>query len=181
MYFEEHQTERLVIRPLTLEDAHLWVPYFENNPNLRFLGLTQGSNNLENAETWINRQLMRYQTNTFGMLALIDKQTTTMIGQCGLLVQEVDGKTIHEIGYHIIPSYWRQGYATEAAIFMKHLGFKMGVSDDLTSLIHIENIGSQKVARNNGMTCVNQTTFRELPIFVYKITKNEYYEATNKV
>ena len=48
-------------------------------------------------QTWIERNVQRYAQHGFGLWALILKQTGKLIGDCGLVVQEVDG--IEEIDH----------------------------------------------------------------------------------
>ena len=86
-----------------------------------------------------------------GMNVLVNKQTNAFIGQCGLLVQTVDGIKELEIGYSILPKYWRQGYASEAAQKCKAFAIEHNFTESLISIINVNNIPSQKVAINNGM------------------------------
>ena len=51
----------------------------------------------------------------FGLWAVILKEGNEFIGDCGITMQEVEGQSLPEIGYHIIKEYCRRGYASEAA------------------------------------------------------------------
>lgn len=53
----------------------------------------------EDVQQWLDRQKTRYQTNGFGLWAMILKATGEMIGQAGLTMQPYKGKEILEIGY----------------------------------------------------------------------------------
>jgi len=165
------ETDRLSIRKLEVEDATPWTPFFENNPALKFLALDQELAATENAEIWITRQLWRYKENLFGLMALIDKGTKQLIGQCGLLPQEINGIMEMEIAYHILPNYWGKGYGTEAARLFKSYAFKNNGIDSVISIIHIDNIRSQRVAEKNGMVRTTQCIFHNLPTYIYRANK----------
>ena len=64
---------------------------------------------------WIERNLRRYEEDGSGLRAVVLKSSGKMIGDCGPVWQEVDGKRQLEIGYHIRRDHWGRGYATEAA------------------------------------------------------------------
>ena len=81
----------------------------------------------------------------------MEKESGKMIGQCGLLIQQVDGEERLEIGYSILPAYWGKGYASEAAIKCRDYAFENDFWPSLISIVHVENLASEKVARKNGM------------------------------
>ena len=108
------------------------------------------------------------------MNVLIDKATNEFIGQCGLLVQEVDGAEELEIGYSILPRHWNKGYATEAAIKCRDFAFSNAFKDSLISIVHIENFKSEKVALKNGMIKIHQTIFKESPVNIFRINKVDW-------
>lgn len=103
------------------------------------------------------------------MNALIDKTSNTLIGQCGLLAQTVDDIEELEIGYSILPKYWKKGYASEAAKKCKKYAFENGFAKSLISIIHIDNIPSQKVAANNGMYLDKTTTYKDNPVHIFRV------------
>jgi [ribosomal protein S5]-alanine N-acetyltransferase len=167
-YFEQ-ETARLYFRKVTLEDAKDWEEFFYENPNLRFLSITKNHDGEIPAlsENWMSIQLERYEETGFGHLAAIDKATGEMIGQGGVLQKDLEGEVVHEVAYSIKPRFWRQGYATEIALNMKAYAQKHQVNDKVISIIHIDNVGSQKVAKNNGMDILKETTYREMPVYIF--------------
>ena len=50
----------------------------------------------------------------FGLWAVVLKQTGELVGQCGLTLQDWEGRTVPEVGYLFQKAHWHKGYATEA-------------------------------------------------------------------
>lgn len=117
---------------------------------------------------WLNKQLWRYKNEKGGALALIDKDNGAFVGWCGLLIQEVDGVRELEVGYSIMPVYWGNGFATEAARKCMDEGFVRKLASSIISIIQIHNIPSQRVAEKNGMRIDRQTKHHGNPVFIYR-------------
>jgi [ribosomal protein S5]-alanine N-acetyltransferase len=164
------KTERLKFRKLTAEDIESWMDFFNSTEALQFLPFKLHSKKA--CAEWLERQALRYKQSRSGLCALIEKNSGKMIGQCGLLIQEIDGKTEIEIGYHLIPTFWKKGFATEAAIAVRNYAFNNDLADSLISIIHRDNVNSQKVAERNGMKKEKELIWKGLPVFIYRIKKS---------
>jgi len=55
--------------------------------------------NRAGVEAWIDRNQARYSTNGYGLWAMVLKSSGEVVGDCGLVQQEVDGEELVEIGY----------------------------------------------------------------------------------
>lgn len=168
-HFTLQHTERLIIRRLTLTDIDTWKKFLSNEEATKHF--PENYRTAEKAEWWIKNQLERYQVNGYGLMALESKLTGELIGQCGLLDQEVDGVNEVEIGYHVMPEYWAKGYATEAARFFKWYAFRNDIAKSVISIIHPENVGSQMVASRNGMTKEKTTIWKGGKAYIYRANK----------
>jgi len=104
--------------------------------------------------------------------AIVLKVTGEMIGDCGIIRQEIEGESLYEIGYHLRRDLWGQGLATEAATACRNWGFAHLRVDRLISLIRPENLPSQRVAERNGMTIWKEIEWRGLRHYVYAIEKS---------
>ncbi|WP_247237207.1 GNAT family N-acetyltransferase [Telluribacter sp. SYSU D00476] len=170
-YQDQLESERLYTRFLVPEDAMAWAEFFEDTEAVAYLPDFCLDTAEEKAQYWINRQLGRYRENRYGLQALVHKQTGELIGQCGLLLQEVDGQTELEVGYHILPRYWGQGYAPEAARLFIDYAFEQGLAPSIISIIDIRNIKSQRVAEKNGLIREKQTRWADRDVYVYRLMK----------
>ena len=81
----------------------------------------------QHVRAWIERNMNRYRKDGFGLWAVCLKDTGEMIGDCGLTLQNINGKTLPEIGYHIRHDCQRKGYASEAAKAVRNWAFRIGM------------------------------------------------------
>jgi RimJ/RimL family protein N-acetyltransferase len=102
------------------------------------------------------------------MNALIEKESGRLVGQCGLLIQTIDGIEELEIGYSILPAFRNKGYASEAAQKCKLFAFENKLSDSVISCILPGNIFSEQVAIKNSMTLEKITQDKGETIQVFR-------------
>ncbi|WOI22258.1 GNAT family N-acetyltransferase [Nonlabens ulvanivorans] len=176
------ETDRLRFRLITKSDFETWLPFFSPDLNRHFLFLDADKTALELCAFWFEKCLLRYEENRGGLNALIDKTTGKMIGQCGILVQHIDGEPRLEVGYSILPGHRNKGYATEAAVAAKNYAFEHKMDLDfnhtVVSMLHIDNHGSEKVAIANGMTLEKTfTDFGDNRFHVYSQSRKEWLKT----
>ena len=145
------ESQRLTTRFLKADDADVWTAFFENEYCAKFLHYPKDMPADACAVDMIQSQIKRYDEQRYGLQAIILKDTGEFLGMCGLITQEVAGKTEIEIGYHFLHKHWGKGYATEAAQLFRDYGFEQNVADSIISIIHPLNTRSQEVAKRNGM------------------------------
>ena len=170
-YQDQLHSPRLQTRFLTKEDAPAWTAFLEDKACCEFIPDFGFTNPTDRALHWMERQMTRYAENRYGLQALIHRDTGEFIGQCGLMLQEVDGKQEIEVGYHIFRKYWGLGYAPEASSIFKNYWLDHHLSDSLISIIDINNTNSQRVADKNGLSRTIQTKWMNLDIFVYRMDR----------
>lgn len=168
-YPDKFETPRLFIRKLVAADYAEWSEFFKDEEATLFHAVKERLNPEESAKELIDSQIKRYDLQLYGLQALILKETGRLIGLCGLLIQEINGQKELEIGYHLIRKYWGNGYAIEAASFFKEYAFNNNLSTSVISIIHINNLRSQKVAENNGMKREQQSEWRGKEVFIYRV------------
>ena len=95
-----------------------------------------------------------------------------LIGDCGIIRQQVDGEQLYEIGYHLRRDLWGQGLATEAAIACRDWAFAHLKTDRVISLIRPENLPSRRVAERTGMTIWKEREWRGLKHCVYSVKRS---------
>ena len=145
------ETERLKFGKLQPDDFDTWLPMFKADNIAKFLDLDPKASESELCTLWFDKAFHRHENDLGGMNVLIDKTTNRLVGQCGLLVQTIEEVERLEIGYSLLPEFWGRGYASEAALKCKNYAFEHDFSDVLMSMVHVDNISSEKVALRNGM------------------------------
>lgn len=165
------ESSRLILREMTLHDVDELLKVFANPEVMQFYpkpfdrSMTQ---------VWIERNIQRYSHYGFGLWALISKESGNLIGDCGLVLQEVEGVEELEIGYHIHHDLWGQGLATEAAQTCRDYGFRQLDCKKLISLINPANIASRRVAEKNGMALIKEIKWHNQPTCIYSIGNTNY-------
>jgi ribosomal-protein-alanine N-acetyltransferase len=122
-------------------------------------------------EEWIARNCRRYVKDGHGLWAMVLETNGELIGDCGLTVQDVDGTTEVEIGYHVRRDHWGKGLATEGARACRDYGFANLPAERLVSMIRPENLPSRRVAEKNGMSVSKQVIWKNLPHLIYTVRR----------
>lgn len=146
------ETERLKFRLLEPDDFDAWMDLFRAENIAEHLELDPKLSAFKLCEIWFDKAFYRYDNDLGGLNVLVEKNTGRMVGQCGLLIQTVEKVERMEIGYSILPEFWKQGFAIEAASKCKNYAFENHFTDSLLSMVHVNNLASEKVALRNGMS-----------------------------
>ena len=160
------ETGRLVLREFELDDADDLALVFCDRENMRYY---PNAFERSHVERWIAWSRGLYQRDGFGLWAMTLRNDRRVIGDCGLILQEVDGLIETEIGYHLRRDRQGQGLAAEATRACRAFAFQNLGKRTVISLIRPENIPSQRVAERNGMTIEKETLFKGLPHLVYRV------------
>ena len=147
------ETKRLYLREMQLSDLSALSRILQDED---VMYAYEGAFSDDEVKQWLDRQLNRYTTDGFGLWAVILKETDQMIGQCGLTMQDCNGRQVMEVGYLFQRSYWHQGYASEAAIACKKYAFETLQVNEIFSIIRDTNTASQKVAIRNEMALTDK-------------------------
>lgn len=147
------ETPRLMLRELSLEDLDFVAGMLGDPQVMRFYPKCYSR---DDTRAWLRRQLDRYELHGHGLWLVIEKATGEPVGQVGLVLQKVEETHQPEIAYLIHRTYWRRGFASEAAAGTRDYAFDVLNKPYVISLIRPENTPSQGVARKIGMRCENR-------------------------
>jgi ribosomal-protein-alanine N-acetyltransferase len=143
------ETERLRLRPFRDDGSDLdaMLAVLGDERSMRYY---PAPFDRQGVRGWIERQLERYERDGFGLLVIEDRATGEVIGDCGPTVQDADGESFVELGWHVLRSRQRQGVATEAGAACRDAAFGALDAPFLISLIRPENVPSRRVAEKLG-------------------------------
>lgn len=106
------ETPRLRLRQMLPADADRLLGIFADPAAMRYCPSTKDRSE---REAWIARHRRGYAEHGIGLWIAEFADTGQFAGQCGLVVQEVDGRQEVELGYLFLRCHWGHGLATEAA------------------------------------------------------------------
>ncbi|MHC5597906.1 MAG: GNAT family N-acetyltransferase [Nostoc sp.] len=164
------ETDRLLLREMSLSDLDALLLVLGDAESMRYYPKPFDR---EMVEKWIDRHCRSYAQHGLGLWAMVLKATGEVIGDCGLVWQEVEGHQELEIGYHVRRDQQMQGYATEAAYTCQDYAFNVLGRHRVISLIRPENIPSRRVAEKNGLKIVRETLWRDIPHYIYAVQRSE--------
>ena len=104
------ETQRLRLRELTPRDYEALFRVLGDPETMWHYPYTFDG---QHVRDWIERNMNRYRKDGFGLWAVCLKDTGEMIGDCGLTLQNINGRILPEIGYHIRRDCQRKGFAKE--------------------------------------------------------------------
>ena len=142
------ETKRLFLREMNTDDFEALYKVLADRDIMQHYPYTFDEKRVND---WIERNMNRYRENGFGLWAVCLKDTGEMIGDCGLTLQNIEGKMLPEIGYHIRADHQRKGYAKEAATAVRDWAFANTDYPALYSYCKYTNVGSYKTAESIGM------------------------------
>ena len=107
------ETARLTLRHLDDADAPFLCRIFNEPSWLANIG-DRGVRTADDATRYIENELRtKYATQGFGMYLVATRAPVQSVGVCGLFKR--DALPAPDLGFALLPEYWGQGYAQEAA------------------------------------------------------------------
>ena len=151
------ETDRLFLREYVEEDAEAFFNLNSDPEVLRFVPDKRLLNVEQARQILIDHPIADYRKYGFGRCACIVKSTGEQIGFAGLKYLEELGEV--DIAYRLMPLYWGQGLATEAAIASVRFGFAHLSLKQIIGLVMPENIASVRVLEKTGLCYVDSVSF----------------------
>ena len=168
MPIPELETERLRLRAFRNEDLDAYAPMCADPEVMRFLGT---GITLSRSDTWRSMAgfLGHWALRGYGMWALEEKATGTLVGRAGFLYPE--GWPGFELGWTLGRPYWGRGFATEAARRALDFAFRELAQPRVISLIRPANTPSIRVAERLGEKRVEEIELLGGSCYVYEVRR----------
>lgn len=161
------ETERLLLRELTPDDAPEFFKLNENPDVIRYTGDLPFTD-VKEALAFL-QNYREYDRNGYGRWAVMDKASHEFLGWCGLKYHEDTHET--DIGFRFFEEHWNKGYASESAAACLQYGFETLHLQKIIGRAMAENIASVKVLQKLGMTFDREFDFDGKRGVIYTIEK----------
>lgn len=181
------ETERLIIRAYTIEDATGLYETINDNEVLKYI--PEEPISIEQAKKAIRWLMSNYKISVNAdfkySFPIIIKDNGEYIGWCGIGYLDYD-KSKTEIYYTLKSEYWGKGYATEAMKAIVDFTFNEFKMEKLVAVVKPENIGSIKVIEKLGFSykCIVKDVPSEFKFyeggFFYLLKKDEYMKQSER-
>ena len=166
------ETERLIVRPVTPDDADALFAVLGDPEAMTFYPKPFDRAGIDE---WILKNVESERRLGYGYGAVVLRETGACIGDCGLSIQIIDNSPELEIGYHLQRRHWKRGYATEAARAVRDRVFGALRRDRVVSWMRKEHLDSRRVAERVGMKLEKESMHRlGLQMVVYSMSRAQY-------
>ncbi len=169
-----YETERLILRPASADDADLLLKSMNTDEFIRFVG-DRNVRTLEQARNYIaEKHLPQIERLGYGNFTIIEKSSGNKIGGCGLFHR--DGLEVVDIGFSFLPEYYGKGFGYESASRILKAGFEDFGLSAVSAITVKENIASQKLIEKLGLTFRKIVHLPNDPadLLYYEISKEEF-------
>jgi ribosomal-protein-alanine N-acetyltransferase len=163
------ETERLVLRRFTLEDAAFVVELVNDPAWLANIG-DRKVRTLEDARGYLRHgALAMYERVGYGMYVVTLKGSGEPIGTCGL-IQRAELTDV-DIGFAFLPQYRGRGFAFESAVAVLEYGTRVIGLKRIVAIVTATNQPSIRVLEKIGLRFERTIRFpgdaEEIPLYAY--------------
>ena len=142
------ETDRLVLRQVTQDDANSLLTYLSDKEVMKYVGL-EPFKSIDDAMDEISWYQSIFEKSTGIRWGITLKEQGEVIGSCGFL-NVVSQHYRSEIGVELSGEHWGKGIASEAFEAVIRYGFEQMNLQRIEALIEPHNKPSQKLAEKQG-------------------------------
>ena len=143
------ETQRLTLREITTDDAEFLLKLLNEPSFIENIGDRNVRTINDACQYALNGPIASYKQHGFGLYLVELKENCVPIGICGLVKQESLPEA--DIGYALLPQYWRQGYALEATAAVKQYSFGELGHKRILAIVNRDNASSIRVLNKLGL------------------------------
>ena len=150
------ETERLILRPLSIDDLDA-VYKWASDPRVNKYMIYPLYKSKDDGVEWLNTLYEDDDKKDFGFVL---KETGELIGSGGIYYHsDID---VWSIGYNLSYDYWNRGLVTEAMTKLVEWGRQTFGIKEIAGTFAVENIGSRRVMEKLGMTFLEDHDYSKL-------------------
>ena len=174
MQKNEFETERLLIRPTSVEDAKFILELYNTPQWIKNIG-DRNIRDLEDAKNYIiDKMISQFDKLGYSNNTIIRKLDNKKIGTCGLYkrngIQNVD------LGFAFLPEFQKQGYAFESASKLVKVAFNKYNMTALNAITIKENTPSQNLLTKLGFDYIKIINIPndDVDLLLYELQSGSY-------
>jgi ribosomal-protein-alanine N-acetyltransferase len=170
----EIETARLLLRQYTLNDLDDLTLILSNPEVMKYS--PKGPIPKENVKQ-VTQEILKFfithwEHHRFGVWAVIHKQTSQLIGHCGL--NFLPNSPEVEVLYRFAQFYWNQGIATEATKASLRYGFEEVKLGRIVAITAPEHLASRRVMEKAGLMYEKDAHFYNLDVVYYALVREAW-------
>ncbi|MHA6261384.1 GNAT family N-acetyltransferase [Sporosarcina sp. CAU 1771] len=171
------ETDRLILRQVTNDDAKNLLTYFSDTDVVKYYGL-EPFKSIDEALDEISWYKSIFEKGTGIRWGISLKGSDKIIGSCGFFNKVVEHSRT-EIGYELSKEYWGKGIAGEALESVVKYGFQNLQLERIEALLEPANLASLKLLDKMGFEREGLLRHYEFTcgkfddLYIYSILKSE--------
>ncbi|WBV59326.1 GNAT family N-acetyltransferase [Chryseobacterium camelliae] len=164
-----YETERLFIRPMSLDDGEFILDLYNRPKFIQFIG-DRHIKTVADAENYIkDKFLPQFEKLGYGNYLVLTKEGNHKIGGVGIFERE--GLDVVDIGFSLLDEFEGKGYAYEAALKVKSIAMDDFGLKKISAITSKDNFSSQKLIEKLGLM------FRKHIVLPGEDEELRYYET----
>jgi RimJ/RimL family protein N-acetyltransferase len=167
----EIRTDRLLLRPYRPDEAALIGQLMRDDRV--FFWRTAEVEDTDIAEVLARSLALR--PLGLGWFAIFLFRTGAFVGN--VVLQPLPETDEIEIGYHLVPEHWGNGYATEAGRALLDYGFRELGLPRIVAVALPENEASQRVLKRLGLSYIEDRIHADLRHCYFALNRSDYLAA----
>lgn len=160
----------LLLRSLQLGDLSSLIAIWSDREVTRFLPSRGKPIPQESVKQSLSTFIEHWQQRNYGIWAIVDRDSSQMVGYCGLRYLEELGEV--ELLYGLARDYWGRGIITQAAKASVVFGFETANLNRIIALVLPENQASKRVIEKVGFDYEKPIHIFGLDVLYYSLETN---------
>ncbi len=166
------ETARLLIRPLSLEDVPALSAILGDPEVMKHS--VRGVCDEAATRQFVEWCLASYESQGVGPWALVERDSSALVGFCGIGPERVGDTEEINLGYRLARRFWGRGLATESAHAVLTYAFEVKGCESVVVIIEPAHLASLRVAGKCGFHRYQEIEFHGRPVRLYRMTRDAW-------
>lgn len=167
------ETERLALRPLARDDLAA-MRRICNDPDVGRYLCNGEPVSTETVEAWLDRSVRDFSEKGIGLFGLRPRGGKELIGFCGFFTFEEGGIGEPELSYGLLPAWWGQGLAIDAAQTCVRYAFEEASFEQVLAGADAVNVASLRVIHKLCMSYIGQIDLSAPDVPYFALSQEDF-------